>query len=146
MGPARSAAVWLLVSVALPEKASESHTLTLAVEGVRNSKGVIGVLVFNSRRGWPENTEAAFRRIAVRAQQGLSSVAISNLPEGDYAVVVLHDENENMKLDRNWLGIPKEQWGMSNNPPVFMSIPSFDAARFRLRSDLRMRIRLRIRR
>src|SRR5437879_5747805 len=105
MGTGRSAAVWLLVSVALPEKASESYTLTLAVEGVRNSKGIVGVLVFNSRRGWPENTAAAFRRIAVPAQQGLSSVTISDLPEGDYAVVVLHDENENMKLDRNWLGI-----------------------------------------
>jgi len=41
---------------------------------------------------------------------------VHNLPAGEYAVVVLHDENLNKQLDRNWLGKPKEQWGMSNNP------------------------------
>jgi uncharacterized protein (DUF2141 family) len=57
---------------------------------VRNSKGVIGVLVFESARGWTEDTSAAFRRAAVPAHQGSTTVLIPNLPPGDYGVVVLH--------------------------------------------------------
>jgi uncharacterized protein (DUF2141 family) len=123
-------------------KVSDFYTLTVLVEGVRNSKGVIGVVVFESARGWPEDTSAAFRRAAVPAQQGSTTVPIPNLPPGDYGVVVLHDENKNMKLDRNWSGRPKEQWGMSNNPPAHSSAPRFDRARFSLRGDSLIRIQL----
>jgi uncharacterized protein (DUF2141 family) len=38
------------------------------------------------------------------------------IPSGTYALVVLHDENMNGKLDTNWLGVPKEGYGFSNDP------------------------------
>jgi uncharacterized protein (DUF2141 family) len=82
------------------------------------------------------------RSKAVAAQKGLTELNITGLPTGDYAVVVLHDENENRKLDRNWLGKPTEQWGMSNNPAYFLSAPSFEQSRFRLRRDERIHIKL----
>jgi len=139
---ASALAVWLLGSLALPGRISDFHTLTVLVEGVRSSKGVIGVLVFESARGWPEDASAALRRAAVPAQQGSTTLLIPNVPSGDYGVVVLHDENENMKLDRNWFGLPKEQWGMSNNPPEHSSAPKFERARFSLRGDTQIRVHL----
>ncbi|MCL5743070.1 MAG: DUF2141 domain-containing protein [Acidobacteria bacterium] len=118
------------------------HDLTLVVE-IRNTRGVIGVLVFNSPEGWPEHVSSAFTSMAVPAQAPRTVVTIPALPAGEYAVVVLHDENSNMKLDRNWLGKPKEQWGMSNNPHAFLSAPSFDSARFPLAGDERLYVWLR---
>ena len=144
MGVSKTSSVlvlYLLGGLALA-KVSDFYTLTVVVEGMRNAKGVIGVLVFESARGWPEDTSAAFRRAAVPAGQGSTTVLIPNLPSGDYGVVVLHDENKNMKLDRNWAGRPKEQWGMSNNPPAHSSAPRFDRARFSLRGDTQIRIQL----
>jgi uncharacterized protein (DUF2141 family) len=119
------------------------HSLTLVAENVSNTSGVIGVLVFNSPNGWPEHVSSAFISTAVPAQAPVTVLTIHNLPAGDYAIVVLHDENSNMKLDRNWLGMPKEQWGMSNNPHVFLSAPSFDSARFTLAADEQLHIWLR---
>lgn len=140
---AAAAIVWVLATSALFGRVGDTYTLTIVVDGARNSRGVIGVLVFNSERGWPENVSAAFRRFAVPAQMGSNTLVISGLPPGEYGVVVLHDENKNMKLDRTWYGRPKEQWGMSNNPPAHMSAPSFNAARFSLQNDARIQIRLR---
>ena len=119
------------------------HDLTLAVEGVRNTRGVIGVLVFNSSAGWPEHVELAVTSKAVPAQTPETVLTIYDLPAGEYAVVVLHDENTNMKLDRDWIGKPKEQWGMSNNPHAALSTPSFDSARFSFDADKRLLIWLR---
>ena len=120
----------------------EPHTLTVAVEGVANSRGVVGVLVFSSADGWPERFAAALRSKAVLAQKGLTEIVISGLEKGEYAVVVLHDENENKKLDRNWLRLPTEQWGMSNNPKHSLSAPSFSDASFRLEGDKWIHVRL----
>jgi uncharacterized protein (DUF2141 family) len=132
----------MLASAPAASQASRAYTLTLVVEGVRNAKGVIGALVFRSPEGWPEDTQSAFVKKAVPAQPNRTTLQLSGLPPGDYAVVVLHDENENMKLDRNWLGRPAEQWGMSNNPRAYLAPPKFDRARFHLDGDRQLIIRL----
>jgi uncharacterized protein (DUF2141 family) len=119
-----------------------SCKLTIVAEDVRNAKGVVGVLVFASDRGWPEKVNAAVRSVAAPAQPGITTLTVGNLPPGTYAVVVLHDENENMKLDRNLLGIPKEGWGMSNNPKARVSAPAVRQARFVLNADSRLRIHM----
>jgi uncharacterized protein (DUF2141 family) len=67
---------------------------------------------------------------------------IHNLPSGTYAAVVLHDENENRKLDRSLFGLPKEQWGMSEDPRVHFSAPSFEQARFTLTQDEEIHVML----
>jgi uncharacterized protein (DUF2141 family) len=142
----RAACLAVLACTALASAAQppeSGYSLTLVVEGVNNTRGVIGVLVFDSPNGWPEDVAFAFRTMAVPAQAPVTELTIPDLPSGDYAVVVLHDENSNMKLDRNWLGMPKEQWGMSNNPHVFLSAPSFDSARFTLAADEQLHIWLR---
>jgi uncharacterized protein (DUF2141 family) len=116
--------------------------LTVAVENVRNAQGVVGVLVLNTAQGWPEQFSAALRAEARAAHTGVVEITIPDLPAGDYAVVALHDENTNKQLDRNWLGVPVEQWGMSNNPSYRLAAPSFEAARFRLEQDLHIRVML----
>lgn len=57
-----------------------------------------------------------------------ATAVMENLPPGDYGVVAIHDENKNRKLDRNFLGIPKEGFGFANNPHIVLSAPSYQAA------------------
>jgi uncharacterized protein (DUF2141 family) len=138
----------LLVAIFIPGVCAgtggnaSGFNLKLEVYGVRNGKGVIGVLVFQSAEGWPEDTSRAFRAVSVPAHPNLTVVTVPGLPPGSYSVVVLHDENENRKLDRNWLGVPKEQWGMSRNPRAGLSAPAFRRAQFGLSGDLTLRIQL----
>ena len=59
-------------------------------------------------------------------------VTFSDIKPGNYAVSVLHDENQNKDLDLNKLGIPKEGYGFSNNVMGVIGPPSFRKARFRV--------------
>jgi uncharacterized protein (DUF2141 family) len=143
LAPTGALAVYLCVLASLLSGAAPAgYRLTVEVENVRNAPGIVGVLVFNTAQGWPEQFSAALRSEARAAHTGVVEITIPDLPAGDYAVVALHDENTNKQLDRNWLGVPVEQWGMSNNPPYRFAAPSFEAARFRLEQDLRIRIML----
>jgi uncharacterized protein (DUF2141 family) len=118
------------------------HTLTVTVEGVNHDDGNIGVLVFNAPKGWPEDRFIALKDIVVPAHPGTVTVAVPGLPAGDYAVSIAHDVNKNHKVDRNWLGIPKEQWGMSNNPHPSLKVPSFAACKFALTGDLEIHVKM----
>lgn len=125
-----------------PAPAAETHTLTVVVENVNQQGGNIGVLVFNSTRGWPEDRFAALRDVVVPAHPGTVQITIPGLPPGEYAVAVAHDVNMNHKVDRNLFGVPKEQWGMSNNPHATIKAPSFSAARFSLTGDQSIEVKL----
>lgn len=117
--------------VALSLAQSAPCTLVVHVDGFRNQKGDLGVTVFNSASGWPENNEKAFHHDGYPFS-GDKAVARLLLPPGRYGIAVLHDENSNHKLDRNFIGIPKEGFGFSNNPKVNLSAPPFDAAAFQV--------------
>lgn len=46
--------------------------------------------------------------------------------QGNYAIWIFHDENSNGKLDKNFLGIPTEKYGFSNNPKLFFGPPKYE--------------------
>ena len=68
----------------------------------------------------------------------------SMLPHGEYAFTLYVDFNGNKKLDKNFLGIPKEQYGFSNNVMGRMSPPTFDQAKFVIAGPTTQNIKLRI--
>jgi uncharacterized protein (DUF2141 family) len=105
-------------------------TLRIHVDGLRNSQGVVGSVVFKSPGGWPEDIKKAFRHGPTPVAPGdrQATVLWEHIPPGDYAVAAIHDENRNAKLDRNLIGIPKEGFGFANNPHVGLSAPPFQSA------------------
>jgi uncharacterized protein (DUF2141 family) len=126
--------VILLSMGSIQSTGQTSSTLTVNISGARNAKGKIGVTVFKSADGFPSETaKAIFRQIVDIDPHGLgANVVFKDVPTGTYAVAVLHDENGNGKMDKNLLGIPKEGYGASNNPPKKMRPPTFDEAKFSL--------------
>lgn len=105
--------------------------LRIHVDGFRNTKGNLGTVVFTAPEGWPENLDKSFRHgpAPIDPSNRTATALWPNLPEGDYAVAAIHDENSNHKLDRNFIGIPKEGFGFANNPRVALSAPPFNAAK-----------------
>jgi len=100
--------------------------VAVRVQGVRNDQGsvVVGVCTEDVFIGGT----CAFR-VSVPARSGIVTVSVSDVPPGTYAIRVYHDENGNMRIDRNFLGVPLEGFGFSNDAPVRMAPPSFkDAA------------------
>ncbi len=114
---------------AAAKQGSQTCTLQIHVDGLRNSTGVVGAVIFSSPDGWPEDTAKSVHHWPTEIPPGkLEATPTWNLPPGDYGVAVIHDENMNQKLDRNFLAIPKEGFGFANNPHVTLSAPPFKAA------------------
>lgn len=119
----------------VPQVRSTS-TLTIRVTGARNTKGKIGVTLFQHAQGFPDDTSKAIRQQSVEIDPNTKSAQVSfkDLPQGTFAVSVLHDENGNGKMDKNFVGMPKEGYGASNNPRKKKRAPTFDEANFSLNS------------
>jgi uncharacterized protein (DUF2141 family) len=62
-----------------------------------------------------------------------TAIAFPGLPSGAYAIALFHDENGNKRLD-TMMGIPREGFGFSRNPPMRLGPPRFSAARFTVAS------------
>jgi len=109
---------------------SAGCTLRIQADGLRNSTGVVGSIIFKSPDGWPEDKEKSFRHgpTPIAPGERQATVVWEHLPPGDYGVAVIHDENRNARLDRNIIGIPREGFGFANNPHVGLSAPPFQAA------------------
>jgi uncharacterized protein (DUF2141 family) len=106
---------------------AESGPLSFKVSGVRFSGGSIRVDVC---------TRDAFLKSACEfsssapAVEGTTTVEVENVPPGVYAAQVYHDWNDNHRVDRDVLGIPREGLGFSNDAPLGLHGPSFARAAF----------------
>jgi uncharacterized protein (DUF2141 family) len=130
---------------AIAAQRTAGAALTVKIAGLRNAKGRVDVLLFNSPKGFPDDEPNALDddEVQIDPKTLTAEVIFRNLPPGTYAVVVLHDENMNRKLDTHFFGIPKEGYGMSMNPPKMFRTPGFDEAKFFLGPEAReIQIRL----
>jgi len=102
--------------------------LSVTITDIREAQGSIMVAVVNSDAAWNSQAKPVAAQ-KVEAAKGELTLKFADLPPGQYAVQVMHDENDNEKLDTNFIGIPSEGYGFSNNPSV-MRRARFDEARF----------------
>jgi uncharacterized protein (DUF2141 family) len=102
--------------------------LQVSVENIRATKGTIRVGIFNSEDKFLKD---AVEGKVVKADSRVT-VIFENLKPGDYAVSVIHDENENGDLDSNVLGMPTEGFAFGNNAMGLFGPPSFEKAKVTL--------------
>jgi len=113
------------------------------VVGLRNSKGQVLCALYASAEGFPKDSQKAILRQTSSISEKSASCEFSGMAPGTYAVSVFHDENSNGKLDTNFLGMPREGVGASNDAKGHMGPPKFDAAKFQFsggRLDLKIPI------
>lgn len=115
---------------------SSTSTVTVEVVGARNAKGRLGVALFRSPEGFPEDASKAVRQELVDVDSNTlkAQVVFREVPAGTYAVSVRHDENMNDDLDKNFLGMPTEGYGTSNNVKGVFQAPTFDKAKFEVKA------------
>ncbi|WP_111707486.1 DUF2141 domain-containing protein [Lutibacter citreus] len=107
-----------------------SNSITVSVVNALNDNGFVNFALFNK-----EN----FRKLPVKASSsniinGKSTTVFNNVPDGNYAIICYHDENENKRLDFETNGMPKENYGTSNNPLNF-GPPEFESSKFELTNE-----------
>jgi uncharacterized protein (DUF2141 family) len=102
--------------------------LTIVVKNIKAYKGSVVLAVFNSADNFFKKPVA--QQVA-KAGNGTMEFSF-NLPEGEYAVAIYQDINDNKELDKGWFGIPKEPYGFSNNFRPRFSTPGFKDCKFRI--------------
>ncbi|MGB3457619.1 MAG: DUF2141 domain-containing protein [Litorimonas sp.] len=107
-----------------------SSQLTVAVEGLDTTDGQILIGLFDTEDGFETEAELIGRTVPVSGTT--TKIVFEDLPVGDYAIKVFHDEDADGELDTNVLGIPSESYGFSNNASDPFSAPEWDETRFSL--------------
>ena len=111
-------------------QSADQDTLTVTVENAHSDKGRVWCALYSSASGFPKSGDAAKMRVSSPLLHGTAACQFSGLSPGRYAVSIFHDENGNGKLDSNFLGIPKEGVGASNDASSQFGPPKFDKAAF----------------
>ena len=96
------------------------------VTNIKTDTGKVYLALYNNKNSFLSKTLLGKK---VDIKNGVAEAAFTDLPEGEYAISVFHDENDNGKLDSNFMGIPKEPYGFSNNASGFMGPPKWEDAK-----------------
>jgi len=119
-----------LTTIALAQLSS-CPGIHVKVLNIRNSTGTVDCALFDSPEGFPiEVLRSAVNVMVIKIRKMEARCDFEDIPPGTYALAVVHDENMNGKLDTNWLGIPTEGYGFSNDVKALLGPPSFSAASF----------------
>ena len=106
------------------------NSIKVVVVGLHNNDGEVDCALFGSAGGFPDDSSKAGKTAKSKIENGQAVCMFADVVPGDYAVSVFHDENLNGKLDRNFIGMPKEGVGASNDATGHFGPPKFDDARF----------------
>lgn len=118
-----------LISLFILNQSSTSYDLTINVKGFPSSKGAAYIAIYRVSDDFPVFGKQ-YKGKTSSISGTASKVVFSKIPSGSYAVAVYHDKNNNKTLDKNYLGIPTESYGFSNNARRTFSAPSFEEASF----------------
>jgi uncharacterized protein (DUF2141 family) len=116
-----------LLSV-IPLASFSQFVLTIEINDLRNSNGQI-LLELSNEKG------EKITGIAQNITDNKCVIVVNNLKQGKYAFKYFHDENKNENIDVNWMKIPKEGYGFSNNAKGTFGPPPFEKTIFEIKEN-----------
>ncbi len=121
----------LLLAIAAP--ALSDTPVTVNISNIVSDQGQLVVTVYDSKRSWLK--KPFVRKVCPLAGDGGDVVLELSLPPGDYGFQVFHDLDSNEKMKTNFIGIPKEPTGVSNNAKGRFGPPKFKDAAVTIASE-----------
>ncbi len=130
-----------LVLITLPMLCNAAD-VAFTVKGLKHNKGRVYVTLYTDPKTYLD--DGAEIKVCENKETlaGDSVRIICSLEAATYAAFAFHDKNDNGEFDTNFLGIPKEGYGFSNDAGGVLSSPGFDEASFVVEEDTRMTIHL----
>jgi len=121
------------LALVLPAGAHAAE-LVVRISGLSGPLGQVGCSLFAGPAGFPMDNSGARQMWQAADAKGVTC-RYNEVPEGTYAVSIGHDLNGNKRVDTNFIGLPTEQWGVSNNARPSLRAPRFDEALFKVAID-----------
>jgi uncharacterized protein (DUF2141 family) len=132
-------AISSLALIAVMGQQAVAADLTVNISDVNQGKGHVMVGLYSGSEAFSQGKVSFGSR--VKADKAQEQVVFKDLPAGEYAIKIYQDENSNQKLDFNFIGIPKEGYGFSNNVGRFGS-PNYQEAKFTVEEKTEIQIEL----
>ncbi|WP_392534603.1 DUF2141 domain-containing protein [Nostoc sp. C117] len=123
-------AVFGNLACSLSAKAGYNGKLTVEIDGLKNEEGQVCASLFASSQGFPSQRDRVLQSQCIKITNIPLLLTFDNLKAGNYAVAIIHDQNNDRTLNTNILGIPVEGFGFSSNPEVKTRAPKFGEASF----------------
>ncbi len=121
-----------------------SQTLIVEISGIRNKDGVIRLAFFVSEAEFKSEKPVFVRLLnKVAVQNGNLVVRLDSIPQGNYGIALLDDENKNGKLDYRFI-LPKEGVGFSNYEHHGIQRPVLSDFSFLLKKNATLRVPIRL--
>lgn len=128
--------ILILLSIStFKAETTEKFDCSVKISGLKSNKGKCILYLYKDKKGFLTDPNNSISTLTVFVKEGKAEGTFKGISSGGYAVSVVHDENGNGKLDTNFLGIPKEGIGTSNNPKSSFGAPSFEDARFNISTE-----------
>ena len=121
---------------------AQQNTLTVNITGINSIKGNVYVYLYTSEEGFPTEISKANSFKKAKVISNSITVYFKNLKPGIYAVSVYQDIDGNEEINKNFLGIPKEPVGVSNNAKGSFGPPKFEDAKFEFDGNKTIEIKL----
>jgi uncharacterized protein (DUF2141 family) len=107
----------------------DGRRVRIVVENVRNAAGIVTAELYRDAKDGFLKKRGRLDRMRVAAQAGETRLCLLPPESGSYAVAVFHDENADKEFNRDFLGIPSEGYGFSNNPGFRFGLPEMHEIR-----------------
>jgi uncharacterized protein (DUF2141 family) len=116
--------------------------LTVTVEGLKSDNGCVIIKLYNSKETYSAKCAKAFIEQSATIKNRKAEAIFNYLSPGEFAIKVYHDENSNGIHDKNFIGIPKEDYAFSNNASGTMGQPDYEKAKFIFKIPMTMIINI----
>ena len=129
--------VFVLLVLFIAGPALGASSVAVTVNRVRPGKGLVRIALVNKVQFHKrQKLKKPLQRGVVKPTDDSIQYQFKDVAPGEYAIQVLQDFDEDGNMTNNWLGLPREPWGMSNNPPVRFSPPKWERAKFTVTDSL----------
>jgi uncharacterized protein (DUF2141 family) len=134
----------LLLAQPAALSAPSRGTIAVTLTGVQGGEGSLRAKLVASGEGFPASDAHVVAKQRIAAQGPGTRFVFEGVPYGEYALVCLHDADDDAELDRGALGLPSEGLGFSSGARIRFGPPDFEEARFRLAApELELEVELR---
>ncbi len=120
----------ILVNTISENLEPEVGDIVVTITDIRNTKGEMVISLFNIDEGFPDEISSTLKNKKISIQATTVEYIFEKVPYGEYAIAIMHDENGNGEMDTNFLGIPIEGVGVSNNALRKFGPPKYEDSKF----------------
>jgi len=113
-----------------PSHPSPTTTMRIQFTNLNAARGSIYLAIYNQESKFLDEKEVLLQKIIPVSAPGSLEITLPELPAGTYAISCFHDVNGNGKMDKNFLGVPTDPYGFSNNARPSFRAPNWEEAKF----------------